>query len=150
MNKKGFVFMETLVVLVVLIIGITSLYAVYIRLSANIERRKYFDNVSDLYKTDLIRSKFINTEFTGTDMVTINSLNCSAYMEEGCSELLTNLNVNSVYITLTSIRNILNSNVSYNNSFVEYLRTMNSNVNKRYIIVNFVYNNINYYASLRI
>lgn len=150
MNKKGFVFMETLVVLIVLVLGIVSLYSIYINLSSNIERRKHYDNVSDLYKTDLIRSNFTNTDFDGNNVLIINSSNCETYMKEDCSSLLIGLNVNNIYINLTTTKNLYNSNNTFSNSLKEYLKTMYSENYTRYIIVNYVYDGINYYASLLI
>ena len=77
MKKNGFVFIETIVVLVVLMAGILALYTVYNTISSNMDRRTYYDSVSDLYKTDILRSKLkTNISITGK-FVEITSSNYS-------------------------------------------------------------------------
>lgn len=152
--KKGFVFIETLVVLVVLIAGILSIFSTYAILTSNIEKREYYDNISDLYKVDIIRS-LIDVDAIGepTDYITKN--NCSNIMQSNCIEILESLNVEKIYINTTvSINDMIDESESYlpsaNNSLIEYIKTIKDSTSRRYIIVNFYYNNHNYYASLYI
>ena len=130
--KRGFVFIETLIVLVVLTVSIVSLYGLYIKISSDINQRRYYDNISDLYKTDLVRD-FITKQTleSTTNFITITPSNCSSYMEDGCKTVLETLNIENVYINNTDIDIILSSSsIPLKNSAK--------------------YNGRNYYASLRI
>ncbi len=150
--KRGFVFIETLIVLVVLTVSIVSLYGLYIKISSDINQRRYYDNISDLYKTDLVRD-FITKQTleSTTNFITITPSNCSSYMEDGCKTVLETLNIENVYINNTDIDIILSSSsIPLKNSAKEYMKTINRSKSARFIIVNFKYNGRNYYASLRI
>ena len=150
--KKGFVFIETLIVLVVLCVSIVSLYGLYTKIATDINARRYYDNIGDLYKTDLIRN-FISqsTIESTTNFITITPSNCSSFMKDGCKTVLETLNVQNVYINNSDINVILASSTkTLNNSSREYFQTISRNKNTRFIVVNFKYNGRNYYASLRI
>lgn len=150
--KKGFIFMETLIVLVVLMVTVVGMYGMYIRLSTDIENRKYYDNISDLYKTDILRSEINVSKLTGSNsMIEITESNCANYMSSTCKTVMTTLKAEKIIINLNNIESlILSENNGLNNSMKSYLRTINKDGNHRYIIVNFKNNNKNYYASLRI
>ena len=165
MNKKGFVFIETVVVLIVLLFGILSLYGTYIILSTNLDRRKHYDNVSDLYKVAILK-KEINDELLSDfdDYVEINKDNTSAdfcarnMSSEDCLDLMNELNVERIIINLIPINNLVEYNEGFENSFIEYLKTLRTQeingetMYKKYIIVQFNYGingeNNYYYASL--
>lgn len=149
--KKGFIFIETLIVMVVLLITVLGMFGMYTKLSTNIETRKYYDNISDLYKTDIIRNNIDITLIENTlPIIEVNPTNCTSYMESSCTDLLLSLQVEKIIINNESINSIiLTKNNGLNNSLREYLKTINQN-DKRFIIVHYKYDNKNYYASLRI
>ncbi len=150
--KKGFVFLETLLVMVVLSIAVLGVYSTYVSVSSNINSRTYYDNIGDLYKTDIVR-KWINESslVTSNNYIIINSSNCSSYMNiSNCSDYMDYLLVENIYINNSNIATLLELNdTELSNSLKLYIKTMN-NDNKRYIIVNYKRNNKNYYSSLRI
>ena len=153
--KKGFVFIETIVVLVALITGVLSLFATYTLLTADIERKEYYDNISDLYKTDILRSLIDVTKLTGpSGILIINKDNCTSYMNSSCANDMTSLYAENIYVNYDKLEDILGnfSNICNNcpNSMQEYINVIKTNDNTRFIIVNFKYNNQNYYASLKI
>lgn len=64
MNKKGFVFIETILTIVVLTTTLVILYTNYSRAVISERRRLYYDDISYVYKTAVIRDildKTINT-----------------------------------------------------------------------------------------
>ena len=142
MKRNGFVFIETVIVLVVLLVGVLSLYGTYASLSTNLSIRSNYDNISDLYKADIALNSM--KEELSTDLeeyiiidTDVNSRNyCTRNMEEGCAELLNELNIDKIYINLIPINEILegsetvtnNVSVDYteplNNSLIEYLKTL--------------------------
>lgn len=149
MTKKGFVFIETIIVIVLLSVGIASMYSLMSNITTDIKTRKYFDNISDLYKTNIIRNN-TNKNLTGSMYLEITKDNCTSYMSSNCNSLLTDLEVERVVINFTNLDNIINSDTTLPNSLNEYLKTINSYKTNKYIIVNYKYNNKNYYASLEV
>lgn len=149
MIKKGFVFIETIIVIVLLSVGIASMYSLMSNITTDIKTRKYFDNISDLYKTNIIRNN-TNKNLTGSTYLEITKDNCTSYMSSNCNSLLTDLEVERVVINFTNLDNIINSDTTLPNSLNEYLKTINSYKTSKYIIVNYKYNNKNYYASLEV
>lgn len=149
MTKKGFVFIETIIVIVLLSVGIASMYSLMSNITTDIKTRKYFDNISDLYKTNIIRNN-TNKNLTGSTYLEITKDNCTSYMSSNCNSLLTDLEVERVVINFTNLDNIINSDTTLPNSLNEYLKTINSYKTSKYIIVNYKYNNKNYYASLEV
>ena len=149
MTKKGFVFIETIIVIVLLSVGIASMYSLMSNITTDIKTRKYFDNISDLYKTNIIRNN-TNKNLTGSTYLEITKDNCTSYMSINCNSLLTDLEVERVVINFTNLDNIINSDTTLPNSLNEYLKTINSYKTNKYIIVNYKYNNKNYYASLEV
>lgn len=149
MTKEGFVFIETIIVIVLLSVGIASMYSLMSNITTDIKMRKYFDNISDLYKTNIIRNN-TNKNLTGSTYLEITKDNCTSYMSSNCNSLLTDLEVERVVINFTNLDNIINSDTTLPNSLNEYLKTINSYKTNKYIIVNYNYNNKNYYASLEV
>lgn len=149
MTKKGFVFIETIIVIVLLSVGIASMYSLMSNITTDIKTRKYFDNISDLYKTNIIRNN-TNKNLTGSTYLEITKDTCTSYMSSNCNSLLTDLEVERVVINFTNLDNIINSDTTLPNSLNEYLKTINSYKTSKYIIVNYKYNNKNYYASLEV
>ena len=149
MNKNGFVFIETIIVIVLLSVGIASMYSLMTNITTDIKSRKYFDNISDLYKTNIIRDN-VSKNLTGTTYLEITKDNCSSYMTSTCYSLLTDLEVERVVVNFVSLDNIINSDTTIPNSMNEYLKTINTYKTNKYIIVNYKYNNKNYYASLEV
>lgn len=55
MNNKGFVFIETIITVVVLTTTLVFLYASYSRVVITEQKRLYYDNISYVYKTQMIK-----------------------------------------------------------------------------------------------
>lgn len=150
--KKGFVFLETLLVMVVLSIAVLGVYSTYVSVTSNIDSRTYYDNIGDLYKTEIVRNWIDeNNLITSENYIKITSSNCSSYMSiTNCSDYMDYLQIENIYINNSNIATLLELNDNrLSNSLKLYIKTMN-NDNKRYIIVNYKRNNKNYYSSLRI
>ena len=59
-NKKGFVFIETIVVIAVLITSLLYLYSTFVALSTNEKRRITYDDVAYLYRTYSVKKYFVS------------------------------------------------------------------------------------------
>lgn len=147
--NKGFVFIETIIVIVLLSLGISSMYALMTNITTDIKTRRYFDNISDLYKTYIIRDN-LNSNLSGDNYLEINSSNCSSYMTSNCSTLLSDLDAQRIVINFSSIGVLMEMDTNFPNTMKEYLKTINTAKTNKYIIVNYKYNNKNYYASLEV
>ena len=67
-NKKGFVFVETIIVIAVLITSLLYLYSTYIALSNNEKARLLYDDVSYLYRTYYVKKYFSGSEVDAGDI----------------------------------------------------------------------------------
>ena len=149
--KKGFIFIETLIVLIVLLVTVVGMYGMYIKISTDIDNRSYYDNISDLYKIDILRNNIREESISGSGLLSITKDNCAVYMNSDCSTLMSSLKAQIIYINLDPISSLVLSEINdLPNSLKSYLKTINNVKAKRYIIVNFKYNDKNYYGSLRI
>ena len=61
MNKKGFVFVEMIITTVILIISLLLLYQTYNRAINGEKQRLYFDDISYVYKAELLRDVIVDS-----------------------------------------------------------------------------------------
>lgn len=61
MNKKGFVFLETIITIVVLATTLIFLYSNFNKVLTNEKERLYYDDTAYLYKTIMIRDALLNS-----------------------------------------------------------------------------------------
>ncbi len=146
MSNRGFIFVETVVVLVVLAASLIGLYSTFSSVINNIEKRKQYDNINDIYKVNIIKDLIIN-EPSGTYTI-INSNNCTNYMNSDCNEVFSELSVSEVLITGNNVQTIIDLNINIPNTMKEYLKTINKN--EKSIIVRFYRSGKNYYSSLEL
>ena len=146
MSNRGFIFVETVVVLVVLAASLIGLYSTFSSVINNIEKRKQYDNINDIYKVNIMKDLIIN-EPSGTYTI-INSNNCTNYMNSDCNEVFSELSVSEVLITGNNVQTIIDLNINIPNTMKEYLKTINKN--EKSIIVRFYRSGKNYYSSLEL
>ena len=146
MSNKGFIFIETVVVLVVLAASLIGLYSTFSSVINNIEKRKQYDNINDVYKVKIIKDLIVN-EPSGTYTI-INNSNCTNYMNSDCKEVFSELAVSEVLITGNNIQTIIDLDIDIPNTMKEYLKTVNKN--EKSIIVRFNRGGKNYYSSLEL
>lgn len=106
MNKKGFVFIETILTIVVLTTTLVILYTNYSRAVIAERRRLYYDDISYVYKTSVIRDILDQT---------VNPAQWDAKVEEVLAkQYIYVFNINSQIFTdnslISSARNVLNYN----------------------------------------
>ncbi len=136
--KKGFVFLETIVMLIITTVTLVGIFKMYTKVSIEIDRRVHYDNVSDLYKTNILRSLVSLEKITSNTLIEAN--NCEVYMGEECAKVIEKLGVEKIYLIKDSTQK-----EDLPNSLIEYMKTIQSN--GTYIIVNY---KDNYYASLKV
>ncbi len=132
MNKKGFVFIETIVVIVVLISSLLYLYSTFVTLSNNEKRRITYDDIANLYQTYSMK-KYLVSQRLDRIASHLDSTNSSSnvnfiipfgcgntdifdhYKKEGsfCEIMSQELHVSSFYLTyydLSVLKNCDNFN----------------------------------------
>lgn len=164
-NKKGFVLIETLVVMCVVTLSLLMLYKMYSTVSENLKNRKYYDNINDVYKVNAIEEIISSFELdkeneNNIDFIRIkydsieDEISCNYNDNTDCSNtkdgsniVFKELEVKNIYLNRTSITN-LNDSTNVDNSAKEYIKTLDET--KQYIIVNFERNGIDFYSSLEV
>lgn len=115
LNKKGFVLMETMIVITVLSVALIFLYTTYVKVLGNASKVSYYDNVEDMYSAyyaSKLYGKINNNE------ISINS------------DIITNLDiVNIIYLSKDDILGLNNTNVlNYDGSTINYIRSIENEV----------------------
>ena len=72
LNKKGFVLLETIIVMSVLLIGMILLYSNYNKLFINYGKISYSDNVEDIYTAYYAYQKRENIGYNNGDIESIS------------------------------------------------------------------------------
>ena len=148
LNKKGFIFIETIIVMTVAMICLISLYSGYSLIIKNIENKKYYDNINDVYKVNIVK-KMLNNNITTDNYINIASNECDLYMNNNCFEVLSNLDITNVIITSNDLTKLYKLNdKTFTNSFNRYVKTLDKDA--RQIIIIREKDNKRYYASLKI
>lgn len=166
MKKEGFIFMETIVVLVVVVLSLTLVLSSYSLYSRKMKEKKYYDNAQDvylLYTISKIGTTSTNNYTKFSSSFWANKDNCSTYMNTflgDCSTLFTDINlVNFGVINDVSEITKGTSTGLYDNGVIDYLKTVKvcndevvstCNDKVRYILGVFYRDKKYYYASLKI
>ena len=146
MQNKGFIFIETVIVLVVLSASLIGLYSSFSSVINTLENRKKYDNINDIYKVNIISE--ILTNVPSDTYTIIDSSSCQNYMNSDCTEIFNELNISEVLLTNINIQTILNLDIDIPNTMKEYLQKINKN--EKSIVARFNRNSENYYASLEL
>lgn len=163
-NKKGFIFIETIVVIAVLITSLLYLYSSYISLTNNEKKRLLYDDVSYLYKTYYVKKYFssqridrflgnLSNENKTENVNFIMSIGCGSseafddYDKEGgfCELMSQDLHISNIYLTyydLSSLQNCNNSSTGLCATFGRvntfagaYLKTLGGKGSSGYRII---------------
>ncbi len=152
-KKKGFIFVETIVVIVVLLTSLLYLYNSFIALNTTEKKRLLYDDVSYLYKTYYLRKYFtsqrldrmienLSKDYSSSNTNFLISFGCSSmdvfdnYAKEGtfCEILSQRLHIANLYVTYydlsvlqecdNNIAGLCNTFSRVNNDLGDYLRTL--------------------------
>ena len=103
MKSKGFVLVETIVVILVLCVLLIMLYGGYMNVISAVQRKSYYDNAEYIYKTSLIRDKIVDDNFKEYEHYSVytycqGSTDCEGKSDSYFKSLVVNMHVNSIYI----------------------------------------------------
>ena len=133
MNKKGFVLLETVIVLLVTVIAMLGLYTTYAFVFKNLKQARKYDNINDVYKLNVfydLRNQEV-LDSISDNFVVINSASCSAYFNETsevCQSLMSDLEFNYLIYTKASVDDVLSGNLNgLSNTDINYMKTLEYN-----------------------
>lgn len=115
LNKRGFVLIETIIVMTVLSIALIYLYTTYVKVLASASKVSYYDNVEDMYTAyyaSRLYSKIENKEIAKT------------------SNIITNLDiVDIIYMSKDNIINLSKDDIlQYDGSTIDYIRSIENEI----------------------
>ena len=104
MKNKGFVLVETIVVILVLCVLLIMLYGGYMNVISAVQRKSYYDNTEYIYKTNLVKEYFEDSGFSGYDGSSVyiycqGNSDCLGNGDTYFKSLVTNMRINSIYFT---------------------------------------------------
>lgn len=131
LNKKGFVLLETIIVMSVLLIGMILLYSNYNKLFINYGKISYSDNVKDIYTAYYAYQKRENIGFNNGDIESIIVNN----LTNEFNEILNNLDIekiyyfkkdafNNIFINQNGNCSNLNKLICYDGTSINYLKSI--------------------------
>lgn len=104
MKQKGFVLIETIVVILVLCVLLIMLYGGYMNVITSVQKKSHYDNTEYIYKTTLVKDYLLetNTNIETETVITIckGQENClNNFTDNYMQELIKQMHINSIYIT---------------------------------------------------
>ena len=157
-NKKGFVFVETIIIMAVIIVAMLGLYTTSNRFLIRIKQYKRYDDINDIYKVYVLKN-VITKEMGSTSSKFDGKAACDS---GGVLNILTDLQSNtnakkifgngsklelsSVYIVNTYCLNIATTNKTLQN----YLKRIDKDNKYIYLVVEYADNNDFNYASIKV
>ncbi len=138
MNNKGFVLMETIVVVSVLCVVLVVLYAAYNKLLIDVHKQSLYDKTEYIYKTNLVRdyveevlsseqysssTHYIFCRNTMSDKKCFDPETVGNYQ----NDLFETLGVQAVYITMWNVEEISASDlVGFEATTQNYIKSMDT------------------------
>ena len=95
-NKKGFVLIETIIVMSVLLIGMIILYSNYNKMIINSSKVNYYDNVEDMY-TAYYAYKYVNDLATWNNDNDYKVIKIDDSLGKNFKDIFSNLNIEMIY-----------------------------------------------------
>ncbi len=154
-NKKGFVFIETIIVVCVLLASLMVIYSMYVS-SVNANNRGLrFDDTAKLYEAyyvykyldsfdlDILKDKIRNGSFYEIIYPGRSDIFGSSYSEEAIffDDLWMKLNIKNIYFLPPTISELVQCNASgleticSNNNLVTYLKNIDNGANNTFLFV---------------
>ncbi len=143
MQKNGFIFLESLIVIVTLISTLLLLYNSFKRITNNVKEKDNYDEINYIYRSEYLKEnlqKYILDDFLNDqDYLEINSE--SAYLNNYLKQLFKDFEVNNLIIVKTNSLNnlrkcLLNETcLNISSSFKTYITSTKINISSSYILI---------------
>ncbi|MBQ4262737.1 MAG: type II secretion system protein [Bacilli bacterium] len=160
-NKKGFIFVETIVILTVVALSLSIVLATYSLITRKSKIKEYYNLSSDLYLIYNISQLGTTNRYNyGTfNDFWINKNTCSDKIGQiitNCSDLFTNNNIQNIGIFTNIDDTIKNNTYSLDTGTIEFLNTLKKYYDEerkqpiKYMVARFYRNREYYYAALKV
>lgn len=138
--KKGFVLMETIVVISVLCVILIMLYASYSKILIGVNKKTLYDNTEYLYKTSLVRDylektveedKYQSSQIYMYCRNSVASAKCydGNITDDFKNDLFSALGVESIYISIWNTTEIAASDITFLEATTQnYIKTIDPEV----------------------
>lgn len=139
-NNKGFALVETLIVSVFVVTIFTIIFANYLPIIGEYERRQYYNDIDSTYKTYLVKKMVESSESDiGSIKSSINSnnplksFNCNnmdSTLQSYCKTLFNELDIKKAYLAQYNLRNVKTKiknnqlDSSYDSNIKDYINTL--------------------------
>lgn len=156
MNKKGFVLVEAIMVMTIVVVSMLGLYTTSSKLLTRIKQYKKYDSINDVYKLSAIKD-IVDKEISDAKTAFNGASACSSNGIETITGLLSNnanikkvysdgtsLGFTNAYIVNTYCLNLSSATKSLNN----YLKTIDRENNYVYLVIEYLKDEDYNYASL--
>lgn len=158
LNNKGFIFVETIVIMSIVMISMLGLYNTSNKFLIRIKEYKRYDDINDVYKLNALK-QVITTELSSISTKFNEIGECSSSgIRSILSDIQDNSNVKKIfgdannlalsnaYIVNTHCLNLSATNRTLNN----YLKRIDKDHNNIYLIIEYTENGEYNYASLKV
>lgn len=136
MDKKGFVLMETIVVIVVISVALLTIFSSYNKILSKVRAENKYDTSEYIYLTEYIRKNIPNTIFV-QDINDDNILNRLTSLTPAQKNTLVRLyGVEKIYI-LTNLDNFSENEYKFDAYMIDYIRKLDVRSKDKLIIVEY-------------
>lgn len=142
MNKKGFVLLETIVVISVLCVVLIMLFASYSNILLKVKKKSLYDNTEYIYKTTLIRDYLEDTpptDYESSNVIQVCSNIGGGNADYTCSSdpFYNDLGVEAIYISVWNLSSISSDERSmFEATTLNYLNSLDpTNINGAFRII---------------
>lgn len=162
MKKNGFIFIESVTVLIIVVLSLTLMLSSYFLLSRKSKSNEFYDLPKDkylLYNIGNLGDR--DKPYSTTLSFNANKNNCQDYMSQrisDCSQVFEDTNLKNYIIIYNLNEELSSSNVTqkFDSPTIEYLKTLRRCRDKncadviKYVVGVFYRNDKYYYASLEL
>ena len=170
-SKKGFAFIESVIVLVMVALSITMVYSSFSLISSKLKEKEYYDKASDKYLLLSVSSLGTNEKcnYTDTESCEIEGINFQANEDNctetrmgkilyNCEKVFEDMDMKYLYVVDDINKELESSDAldKYDNGVIEYMKTLKKCSDKEctepisYMIGEFYRGGNYYYASIEI
>ena len=143
-SKKGFVLLETVIVLIVAVVAMLGLFLTYSFVFKNLKQGSHYDNAIDLYRLNVFYNTMKSNGFPNDDILVIYAnagttdnivKNCTEYFDSNCVDLMSKLDINYfIYLNSNTDDILLNENIKskLKNTDINYIKKLDNH--KSYLV----------------
>ena len=129
LGNKGFVMIETMVVITVLSLGLISLYASFAVILSKVSVRSNYENIDNIYKTYFVKD-YLNSPETPACYSASISASCNDVISPGLANIMKTFNIQKIYIFKE-----IPTGKNYDGSTINYFKTVDKKSATSFLIV---------------